>query len=69
MIIKSHHIWIENNWINVDGVGRIGLYSPIEQTIMLDWSMKFIVGTNERIHRVKESEIIKEILKLFKDGK
>jgi len=63
--VTEKDIWIYDNWINVDGVGRIGLYLPSENSIGLDWSMKFIVGTNEKI-QCSYSEIKTKIVELFK---
>jgi len=64
--VSEKDIWIYDNWINVDGVGRIGLYSPSDNSIGLDWSMKYIVGTNEKIPcSYNESEIKTKILELF----
>ena len=64
--ITEKDIWIHDGWINVDGVGRIGMYLKNEQAIGLDWSMKFIVGTNERIScDYDEREIKNKIIKLF----
>jgi len=64
--ITEKDIWIYDNWINVNGVGRIGLYLPSEKAIGLDWSMKFIVGTNEKIPcSYNEREIKNKIIKLF----
>ena len=60
------NIWIHDGWINVDGIGRIGRYLKDVQTIGLDYSMKWIVGTNERIP-CKESEIKEKVITLFKD--
>jgi hypothetical protein len=66
--VTEKDIWIYDNWINVDGVGRIGLYLPSENSIGLDWSMKFIVGTNEKIP-CSYSEIKTKIVELFNPKK
>jgi len=66
--ITEKDISIYDNWINVDGVGRIGLYLPSEKSIGLDWSMKFIVGTNEKIP-CNYSEIKTKIVELFNPKK
>jgi len=65
MIIDKSKIFIQDNWIHVDGVGQIGLYSPFDKAILLDYSMKWIVGTNERIS-CTPSEIIDKVINLFK---
>lgn len=67
--IVEKDIWIYDGWINVDGVGRIGMYLYDEKAIGLDWSMKFIVGTNEKIPcNVDEREIKNKIIQLFKES-
>lgn len=66
MIVTKEKIHIWDNWIDVDGLGRIGMYSPSQQAILLDYSMKWIVGTNERIYSSSEEGNIKvRILELF----
>ena len=59
-------IWIVDNWINVDGLGRIGMYSTFDNSILLDYSMKFIVGNNDRIPcSNNHSDIKNKIMGLF----
>jgi hypothetical protein len=64
--ITRDMIWIHNNWINVDGVGRIGLYFKDKKAIGLDYSMKWIVGNNEEIPCSNDDNQIKDkIMELF----
>ena len=64
--ITRDQIWIHDNWITVDGVGRIGLYQIFDKTIGLDYSMKWIVGSNEPIPCSHEHNEIKDkIMELF----
>ena len=65
-MISKDKIWVRDNWIHVDGVGRIGLYAKDKHAILLDYSMKWIVGSNEEIP-CREDEIKDKILKLFND--
>lgn len=67
MKITPEMIWINNGWVNVDGVGRIGLYWAFERKLCLDYSMKWIVGNNESII-CNESEIKQHIIKLFNNA-
>lgn len=61
---------INDNWIHVDGVGRIGLYSPSRKVIGLDYSMKWIVGSNDEIPCSPSHADIKEkIFELFNNHK
>ena len=62
--ITKDMVWIYDNWINVDGVGRIGLYYIDKKAIGLDYSMKWIVGSNEEIPCTR-TEIKNKILELF----
>jgi hypothetical protein len=62
--ISEDMIHIEDNWIRVEEIGRIGLYSPSKKSILLDYSMKWIVGTNENIP-CNTSEIKAKIVELF----
>jgi len=57
-------IHIHDNWISVDGIGRIGIYASYEQAILLDHSMIWIVGTNDRIY-CNSGEIENKICDLF----
>lgn len=64
--ISRDQIWIHNNWINVDGIGRIGLYYIDKKTIGLDYSMKWIVGSNDEIPCRNDATQIKDkIMELF----
>ena len=66
MKITRNQIWIHDNWINVDGVGRIGLYLTDKKAIGLDYSMKWIVRTNEEIPCRNDANQIKDkIMELF----
>ena len=69
-MVTKDKIWTHDHWINVDGVGRIGLYAIDKKAILLDYSMKWIVGSNEEIP-CKEYEIKDKIMDLFngKDGR
>ncbi len=64
MEIFEKNIWINNNWICIDGLGKVGLYSVYDKAILLDYSMKWIVGTNDRIP-CERYEIKSKILNLF----
>ncbi len=64
MKITTEMIWINYGWVHVDGIGRIGLYSSYDHTLRFDYSMKWIVGTNEQIN-CNESEIKNHVLNLF----
>lgn len=63
--MKEDEIWIDDNWISVDNIGRIGLYSRDKQAILLDYSTKWIVGTNENIP-CNITEVKQKIIELFK---
>lgn len=58
-------IWIDDNWISVNNVGRIGRYARDKKVILLDYSMKWIVGTNENIS-CDILEVKQKIIELFK---
>ena len=62
--ITKDQIWIHDNWINVDGVGRIGLYDKMRKVILLDYSMKWIVGSNTEIPCTYD-QIKDKIVELF----
>jgi hypothetical protein len=62
--IRKEQIHIYDNWINVDGIGRVRMYSNFDKSILLDWSMKFIVGSNDRIP-CERSGIVDKVLTLF----
>lgn len=66
MNFQLKHISVDDNWIHVVGIGRVGLYSSSDKAILLDYSMKWIVGANERIPVNSPSEIKEKILQLFK---
>ena len=63
-MIAATDIDVYEGWILVKGIGKIGLYSPSTQCILLDYSMKWMVGTNVRIP-CKHDEIVSKILHLF----
>ena len=70
MKIDKFDVWMNDHWINVDGIGQIGLYLPDEKAIGLDYSMKWIVGTNERIPCSDDlNEIRDKIVELFNSSK
>lgn len=65
--IKREQILIDGStspWIEVKGVGRIGMWAWDKKAIILDYSMKWIVGSNEEIPCSK-SEIADKVLRLF----
>jgi hypothetical protein len=62
------NVIINNGWISVEGLGRIGMYSNYDQCILLDYSMKWIVGTNERIY-CSIGQVESKIKELFKNEK
>jgi hypothetical protein len=65
-MIAEDKIWINENWIHVDGVGVIGRYLKDRKEIGLDWSMILIVGTNDPIPcSESHSDIKKAVAKLF----
>jgi hypothetical protein len=57
-------IHIHDNWIVVDGIGRIGMYWKFDKKITLDYSLKLMGYSNEEIY-CNESEIKEKIYKLF----
>jgi hypothetical protein len=67
-MVTKDKIWIHDHWISVDGVGRIGLYATDKKAILLDYSMKWIIGSNEEIP-CKEHEIKDKIIELFNNPK
>lgn len=64
MKVERENIHISGNWISINDIGRIGLYASYKKSILLDYSMKWIVGTNEDIP-CTPSEIKDKILNLF----
>lgn len=64
MNLTKDKVYVHDGWIHVEGVGRIGLYSSYDKAILLDYSMKFIVGTNERI-LCDRLEVVDKIVELF----
>jgi hypothetical protein len=48
-IIKESDITYHNGWISIKSIGTIGIYGKPEKAILLDYSMKWIVGTNSAI--------------------
>jgi hypothetical protein len=70
MTTKRAEFWkkisINSNSIEVVGLGRIGMFSPYDQAILLDYSMKWIVGTNDKIPC--SSQIKDKICDLFLDN-
>lgn len=64
--IDKKDISIIDSWIHVRNIGRIGLYSPSRKEILLDYSMKWIIGTNKSIS-CKYSEIENKIIELFQN--
>ena len=67
-IIQDKDIWIHDNWIHIDGVGQIALYSPSEKAILLDYSMKWIIDSNERIYCANDQQEIKTKIKHLFNG-
>lgn len=49
MKVSRSDIMVNEGWIYVRGIGTIGIYGKSEKAILLDYSMKFIIGTNESI--------------------
>ena len=66
--ITKDRICINDQWIVVSGLGRIGMYAPDKKAILLDYSMKWIVGSNDEIP-CKEYEIKDKIIELFNKTK
>jgi hypothetical protein len=62
--VKKEDIFVHDNWIFVDGIGKIGLYSISRKAITLDWSMKLIVGSNDEIPCTR-TEIKDKIYDIF----
>ena len=62
--VEKEDIYLHDGWIHVDRVGRVGMYFRSEHTIALDYSMKWIVGTNDRIP-CREDEVKDKIYELF----
>lgn len=67
MIISKDDVTVHDGWINVKGIGNIGLYFKYEKEIHLDYSMNMIVGTNKSIP-CEESEIKDKVIELFKNA-
>ena len=65
-MLHENDIEIFDNWIRIEKIGRIGLYSPSRKSILLDYSLKWIIGTNEDIP-CNYKEIKVKILELFKN--
>lgn len=68
MEILRENVHINDGWIEVDGIGTIGRYLKDIQSIGLDYSMLWIVGTNDRI-KCSYSKIKDEIVELFNKNK
>lgn len=47
--LKKEDVTFCDTWIHVKDVGTIGMYKRDKHAIGLDYSMKWIVGTNESI--------------------
>ena len=62
--VEKKDIYVHDNWIHVDGIGRIGRYLVDKKAIGLDWSMKLIVGSNDEIP-CTQTEIVDKIYNLF----
>lgn len=62
--ITKDQVWMSDHWINVNGIGRIGLYVMDKKAILLDYSMKWIVGSNTEIP-CAEDEVKTKIVELF----
>ena len=62
--MKNIEMNLHDDWIHVKGLGKIGMYSKYDGAILLDYSMKWIIGTNERII-CKEYEVFDKIKELF----
>jgi len=57
-------IWMNNDFIHIEGLGRIGMYSNYDKAILLDYSLKFMGYCNESIP-CDRYEIKEKIYKLF----
>lgn len=67
-MITIKDVYLNDNWIHVDGIGRIGLYAPDKKAILLDYGMKMIIGNNNEIP-CNKSEAVAKVVELFKDYK
>lgn len=64
VVWKKEDISIIDNWIAIKDVGKIGMYSPSKKAILLDYSLKWLIGTNEDII-CEYKEIRDKIFSLF----
>lgn len=62
--ITKEQVHVYDNWIEVDGLGTIGRYLIDKKAIGLDYSMKWIVGSNDEIPCTFD-EIKTKIVELF----
>ena len=62
--VTKDQIWVHENWISVDGLGTIGRYLQDKKAIGLDYSMKWIVGSNDEIPCTHD-QIKDKIVELF----
>jgi len=49
LVITSYDVTVDRGWISVTTIGRIGLYKQDIKAIGLDYSMKWIAGSNDDI--------------------
>lgn len=66
--ITADDIFVIDSWISVNKIGIIGLYKAYDKAIGLDYSMKYIVGTNADIP-CERYEIIDKVLELINNQK
>lgn len=64
MTIKNFDVTINNNWISVRGIGRIGRYLNDTGEIAFDYSMIWIIRHNERI-KCDWHDIPKEVVRVI----
>lgn len=72
--LKKEDVTFNGTWVHVKDVGNIGMYLPNRQEIGLDYSMQWIVGSNEPIpcvgskwdHYALEEEIKGKVVALFR---
>jgi hypothetical protein len=62
--VTKDQVFIHDNWIYVEGIGKIGLYHTDKKAIGLDYSLKWIVGSNSEIPCAYD-QIKDKIVELF----
>ena len=56
----------DDGYVYVLGVGKIGMYANYDKELKLDYSLKFMIGTNESI-KCERDEVKTKVVELFRD--